>query len=162
MDGDRGQELPIHPFPPLSYFGNVLVPCALFSFRDSHLVLITVGFSFQHMLLLKNVYPLINYKPNLAVVFQINFYWNTITSTCLPGFLGCFLIVRKKYDREEVTFVIWLFAKKLKKYFKSLKIVFFFKSGTEIYLVKIELNLILAQKVLHILIPIIRLLVGIF
>lgn len=98
MDGDRAQELPNHPFPPLSYFGNILAPCVLSSFDDIHLVLITVSFSFHHMLLLKSVYPLINYKPNLAVTFQIKFCWNT--SVCLVSLVASSLLRKGMMGRK--------------------------------------------------------------
>lgn len=144
MDVDRGQELPIHPFPPLSYFGNILVPCVLSSFKNIHLVLITVSFSFHHMLLLKSVYPLINYKPNLAVTFQINFCWNT--SVCLVSLVASSLLRKGMMGRkwhllsdssQKSTLNLW---KKLNQVYKFMWL-------------KLNLKLILAQKVLHIVIP---------
>lgn len=152
MDGDRGQELPVHPFPSLSYFGDILVPCVLSFFKDIHLVLITVNFSFHHMLVLKNVYPPINYKPNLAVTYQINFCWST--SICLVSWVASSLLRRGMMGSN----ICYLTLQKK----STLNLWKKFKSGIQIYVVKIELKINISPEGFAYSDPNVRLWVGIF
>lgn len=100
-----------HHFLTLAIF---LFPVFYPFLKDIHLVLITVNFSFHHMLVLKNVYPPINYKPNLAVPYQINLCWNT--SICLVSWVASSLLRRGMMGSN----ICYLTLQK-KKYFKSLK-----------------------------------------